>query len=65
MKKIRHLTRARLGLLALALGFAQAANAGNLTQQQLTKFAADAKLNFSVVSNFAAKAQIKITIANE
>jgi hexosaminidase len=65
MKKIRQLTRARMGLLALALGFTQAANAGNLTQQQLTNFAADAKLNFSVVSNFAAKAQIKITIANE
>lgn len=63
MNVFRHSTR--LGLLALALGLGQLAYGANLNQQQLTGFAAEAKLNFSVVSNFGAKAQIKISLTNE
>ncbi len=64
MKPLRHSMRARLGLLALVLGFAPITVAGNLSQQQLTRFAAETNLNFSVVTNFAAKAQVELRLAN-
>ncbi len=51
-------------LAAVVMAFASGAYAGNLSQQQLTAFGADAKLEFAVVSNFAAKPQAKVTLNN-
>lgn len=65
MKKSLRPTNMCLGLFALALGLAQAIHAASLDQQQLSGFAADAKVSFEVVSNFAAKPQARISIHNE
>ncbi|HSX83819.1 MAG TPA: carbohydate-binding domain-containing protein, partial [Cellvibrio sp.] len=54
----------RLGLLALAFGLAQGSAAANLSQQQLTGFANEAKVGFGVITNFAAKPQAQMTINN-
>lgn len=65
MKKSRQPITARLGLIALTLGLAQATYAANLTQSQLSGFAASAKLNFGTKSNFGAKPEVWLAINNE
>lgn len=60
----RHLL-ARFSALTLALGLAQGAFAGNLSQQQLSEFAGKAQLRFGVVNNLGAKPQAQLTLAND
>lgn len=60
----RHLF-AQYGALTLALGIGQGALAAGLTQQQLGEFADKAQLRFAVVSNFAAKPELQLVLAND
>ena len=57
----------RSGLVALvmAAGFVPLAQAANLSQQQLTGFASDAKLEFAAVSNLGAKPEARMTLTND
>ncbi|WP_331344823.1 family 20 glycosylhydrolase [Cellvibrio sp. UBA7661] len=65
MKSAGQHIAAHLGALTLALGLAQSAFAGNLSQQQLSEFAGKAQLRFGVVNNLGAKPQGQVILVND